>query len=408
MDTGITRSTRLRAEPVLAILFTAAILAGGGAALYFVFTISVHSDAAAVPSNAAGVPAERYSGAVEEARRLARSLVVKENLPGLSVAVALDGGIAWAEGFGWADVDRRVPATPLTRFRIGTVSIPVTAAAIGLLHERGRIDLDAPVQRYVRAFPEKEWPLSTRQVMGHMAGIHHGRNASEAMPGRHCASLDSALEIFSDDPLLFRPGSEYRYSTYDWILVSSVIEGAAGEPFLTFMNREVLLPAGMEHTVRDEADDITDRASFYFPRAAQRTDLGLQDAPSADYSCFAGTGGFLSTPSDLARFGLAMLKPSLLKAETIALLQAPQHLESGAPTGYALGWNVESVELGGAPTRMVGHKGSSMGGTTSFMTFPDLGLVIAATSNVSYANGVAPFNVKVAEAFMKRASATGT
>lgn len=404
MDTRATRSTRVRAEAVLAILFTAAILVGGGAALYFVLTISVHSDAAAVPSKTAGTPAERYARAVEEARQLARSLVVKENLPGLSVAVALDGETVWAEGFGWADVERRVPVTPLTRFRIGNVSIPVTAAAVGLLQERGRIDLDAPVQRYVHAFPEKQWPLSTRQVMGHVAGIHHGRGQSEAMPGRHCASLDAALEIFSDDPLVFRPGTEYRYSTYDWILVSAVIEAAAGEPYLTFMNREVLAPSGMERTVRDEADGVADRASLYFPRAAQRTDLGLQDAPPADYSCFAGTGGFLSTPSDLARFGAAMLKPGLLKAETVALLQAPQRLESGASTGYALGWNVETVTIGGAPRRMVGHKGSSMGGTTSFMTFPDLGLVIAATSNVSYASGVAPFSLKVAEEFVKRAS----
>jgi CubicO group peptidase (beta-lactamase class C family) len=383
------------------MLFTAAILVGGGAALYFVFTISVHSDAASVPSKAAGTPAERYARAVEEARQLARSLVVKENLPGLSVAVALDGETVWAEGFGWADVERRVPVTPLTRFRIGNVSIPMTAAAVGLLHERGRIDLDAPVQRYVHAFPEKQWPLSTRQVMGHVAGIHHGRGQSEAMPGRHCASLDASLEVFSDDPLVFRPGTEYRYSTYDWVLVSAVIEAAAGEPYLTFMNREVLAPSGMERTVRDEADGVADRASLYFPRAAQRTDLGLQDAPSADYSCFAGTGGFLSTPSDLARFGAAMLKPGLLKAETVALLQAPMRLESGASTGYALGWNVETVKIGGAPTRMVGHKGSSMGGTTSFMTFPDLGLVIAATSNVSYARGVAPFSLKVAEAFAR-------
>jgi serine beta-lactamase-like protein LACTB, mitochondrial len=408
MDTKITRSTRVRAEAVLAILFTAAILVGGGAVLYFVFTISVHSDAAAVPSKAAGVPIERYSRAVEEARRLSRSLVVKDNLPGLSVAVAIDGEMVWAEGFGWADVERRAPVTPLTRFRIGAVSIPLTAAAIGLLLERGRIDLDAPVQRYAHAFPEKQWPLSTRQVMGHVAGIHHGRRQQEAMPGRHCAGLDAALEIFSGDPLAFRPGTEYRYSTYDWILVSAVIEGAAGEPFLTFMNREVLARSGMERTVRDEADGVPDRASFYFPRAAQRTDLGLQDAPEADYSCFAGTGAFLSTPSDLARFGSAMLKPGLLKAETIALLQAPQHLESGTSTGYALGWTVETVTFGGVQRRMVGHKGSSMGGTTSFMTFPDLGLVIAATSNVSYASGVAPFGLKVAETFAKPAGEPGT
>src|SRR5437867_968763 len=148
--------TRGRAEAALAVLFTAAIIVAGGAVLFFVFTISpVHTDPAAVPSTAAAAQAERYSGALEEARRLARSLLVEENLPGLSVAVALDGGIVWAEGFGWADVERRAPVTPLTRFRIGSVSKPLTAAAVGLLHDCGRIDLDAPVQRYLPAFPRR-------------------------------------------------------------------------------------------------------------------------------------------------------------------------------------------------------------------------------------------------------------
>ena len=99
-----------------------------------------------------------------------------------------------------------------------------------------------------------------------------------------------------------------------------------------------------------------------------------------------------------------MLKPGLLKAKTIALLQTPLRLESGASTGYALGWNVESVSLAGAPARRLGHLGTPIGGTISLVTFPDLGLVIAAASNVSYAKGVAPFGQKVAEAFTRPAN----
>jgi serine beta-lactamase-like protein LACTB, mitochondrial len=393
-----------RAEGILAVLFAAAIIAAGGAALLFVYTISpVHSDPAAVPSMAATVSAGRYAGAVDEARRLARSLVVDENLPGFSVAVAVDGTIVWAEGFGWADVERRVPVTPLSRFRIGSVSKPLTAVAAGLLHERGRIDLDAPVQRYLPGFPVKQWPLSTRQLMGSLVGFLHKGRANEALPPRHCASLDEALQIFAGDPLLFRPGTEYHFSTYGWMLVSAVVEAAAGEPYFAFMRREVLQPAGMERTVLDEADGVEGRVSFYFPRAATRTDLGLQDAPEAEYSCFAGAGGFLSTPSDLVRFGSAMLKPGLLKAETLAMLQAPLRFESGASTGYALGWKVEDVQLAGEPARLLGQAGSSMGGTTSLVTFPDLGLAIAAVSNVSYAKGVAPFALKVAESFRRPA-----
>ncbi len=394
----MSRSTSRRSEATLAVLFAGAILAVGGAVIFFVSTMSVHTDPGSLPSTAAAAPAERYSGAVEEARRLARSLVVEENLPGLSVAVAHEGRIVWAEGFGWADVKRRATVTPLTRFRIGSVSMPLTAAAVGLLHERGRIDLDAPVQRYVPEFPAKQWPFSTRQLMGHVAGIQH-----EGMPDRHCSGFDDVVPIFDSDPLRFRPGTEYRYSVYGWILVSAVVEAAAAEPFLTFMHREVFEPIGMDRTIPD-ADGVPDRASFYFPRTAMRTDLGLQDAPVADYSCYGGAGAFVSTPSDLVRFGSAMLKPGLLKAETIAALQTPLQLESGASTGYALGWKVESIQLGGAPARLLGHAGSSMGGTTSFQTFPDLGLVIAVTTNVSHAKGIAPLGLKVAEAFTRTAS----
>ena len=87
--------------------------------------------------------------------------------------IDLDAGSWDVEGFGWADLEQRVPVTPLTRFRIGSVSKPLTAAALGLLVERGELDLDAPVQEYVPDFPTKRWPITTRQVAGHVAGIRH-------------------------------------------------------------------------------------------------------------------------------------------------------------------------------------------------------------------------------------------
>ena len=393
---------RSRAEAALAVVFAVVIMLAGGAAIYFVSTISVHPNPAAVPSTTVAPHDERYSAAVKEARGLSRALLLEENLPGLSVAVAADGKIVWAEGFGWADVERRVVLSPATRFRLGAASKPLTAGAVALLHDRGRIDLDAPVQRYAPAYPEKQWTITTRHLMGDVAGVHRIRgDNNDAMPGRHCASLDEALALFADEPLLFRPGTEYRYSIYGWVLVSAVVAGAAGEPFPAFMTREVFEPLGMNSTVLEEIDVVPDTTSFYGPRAAMRTDLGVELTSPAHYSCLAGAGAFLSTPSDLVRFGAAMMKPGLLKADTIALMQTPFRLESGASTEYALGWKVDHVPLAGAPVRMLGHRGSPVGGTISLMTFPDLGLVIAATSNVTHTNGVAPLGLKIAEAFTR-------
>jgi serine beta-lactamase-like protein LACTB, mitochondrial len=397
--------TRRGAEMAIALLFAAAIIVVGGGALFFVLTISpAFTDPAAVPSTAAATQPGRYSGAVDEARRLARALVVEDNLPGLSVAVAADGELVWAEGFGWADIERRAPVTPLTRFRLGSVSKTLTAAAVALLHDRGRIDLDAAVQRYVRAYPEKQWTLTTRQLMGDVAGVHFIRgDNNDSMPARDCASLDEALEIFAGEPLLFEPGTKYRFSTNGWILLSAVVEAAAGEPFPTFMTREVFTPLGMESTVIEADEQVPDITSFYFPRAAQRTQLGVEEASRRHNSCLFGAGAYLSTPSDLTRFGSAMLKPGLLKADTIALLQTPLRLASGASTDFALGWKVEHVQVDGASGRMVAHRATPMGGTTALLMFPDHRLVIAAESNVSNAEGVAPFGVKVAEAFARPA-----
>jgi serine beta-lactamase-like protein LACTB, mitochondrial len=397
--------TRRGAEMALAYLFAVAIIVVGGGAVFFVLTISpAFTDPAAVPSTAAATQPGRYSGAVDESRRLARALVVEDNLPGLSVALAVDGEIIWAEGFGWANVEHRTPVTPLTRFRLGSVSKTLTAAAVALLHERGRIDLDAPVQQYVSAYPKKQWTVTTRQLMGDIAGVNviRGDN-NDQVPHVDCASLDEALQIFAGEPLFFEPGTKYRFATNGWILLSAVVEAAAGEPFSTFMTREVLKPLGMESTVIETDEKALDTTSFYFPRAGERTQWGVEEASRRHNSCLFGAGAYLSTPSDLARFGSAMLKPRLLKTDTIALLQTPLRLASGASTDFALGWKVERVQLNGASARMVAHRATPMGGTTALLMFPDRRLVIAAASNVSNAEGVAPFGVKVAESFARPA-----
>jgi CubicO group peptidase (beta-lactamase class C family) len=132
-----------------------------------------------------------------------------------------------------------------------------------------------------------------------------------------------------------------------------------------------------------------------------RTKLGVRKRSRLDNSCLAGAGAFFSTPADLARFGSAMLKPGLLKADTIALLQTPLRLASGASTDFALGWKVERVQLAGAATRMVAHRATPNGSTVALLTFPDLGVVVAAATNISPTDGVDSTGRKIAEAFIR-------
>jgi serine beta-lactamase-like protein LACTB len=394
--------TRRRAEAALAVLFAVTLVLASGAA-WLVSTMAVHEDVPAVPSTVAAAPPDRYADSVEESRLLARALVGGDNLPGLSVAVAMDGEIVWAEGFGWTDVARNTPVTPLTRFRLGALSKPLTAMAVAVLHEGGRLDLDAPVQRYVPAYPPKKWTVTTRQLMGDVAGVHRIRgDNNDAMPVDHCESLDKAVAMLDDDPLLFEPGTEHRYSIWGWVLVSAVVQGAAGKPFDRVMVRQVFEPLAMTRTAVGETAPLDDDLPRYAPTSIMGIRLGVEDAMRPDYSCLAGAGAFLSTPTDLVQLGSAMLKPGLLKAETIAAFQTPTRLVSGASTTYALGWTVGSVQLAGEPARIVSHRGSPMGGTVSLLTFPDLGLAIAAAANVTDATRVDPFARQVAEVFTRR------
>jgi serine beta-lactamase-like protein LACTB len=364
---------------------------------------AIHKDAASVPSSTAVADTGRYSGPVEESRHLARAFAVKDNLPGLSLAVAVDGDVVWAEGFGRADTEGRVPVTPLTRFRLGALSKPLTAVAAAVLHDQGRLDLDAPVQRYVKAYPEKQWTITTRQVMGDVAGVHRIRgDGNDAMPNESCTSVDESVALFANEPLLFEPGTQHRYSIYGWVLVSAVVEGAAGEPFGQFMARQVFEPLEMERTVVAETDDVDGMTPVDAQTSTFGIPVGLEKANRPNYTCLAGANAFLSTPTDLVRLGSAMLKPGLLKAETIEAFRTPTRLASGASATYAMGWTVSTIPMDGKPMRMVSHRGSPRGGTVSLLTFPGLALAVAAAANVTYGDGLNPFARQVAEVFAKQ------
>ena len=384
---------------------SAVIAAVGGLHIYMTATATpLHPDAGKVPSAVRSAPAANLAEAVEQGRRIVRAQVAEQNLPGLSVAVGTGSEIVWAVGFGWADLEDRVPVTPDTRFRIGTASTVLTSAAAGLLVEQGRLKLDEPIQTYVPEFPKKPWPVTLRQVMGHTAGLGSDGGDEGPLYGQHCERPVEALPAFAEDRLRFEPGTQYRYSSYGWILVSAAIEKAAGQPFLTVMRTRVFEPLGMSDTKADSAtDEVSNRTTPYFPRYSADPRYGLDLTRDLDLSCYAGSSVFLSTPSDLVRFGLAIDGGKLLQPATVQLLQTSQRVPAGA-TGYGLGWDLESVTLSGTQTPAAGHDGTILGGpVASLVTFRDRGLVVAVVSNTSYADTFAIAS-RVAQAF----AASGT
>jgi len=358
-------------------------------------------------------PPTKWVDAVERARQIVRVSAAEQNLPGVSVAVGAGGELAWAEGFGLAHLENRVPVTPDMQFRIGTASKALTSAAVGLLLEKGRLNLDDEIQGYVPEFPKKQWPLTLRQVMGHVAGIR--RDAGDEEPvgvldeeprSVRCPRTIDGLQRFAERSLLFEPGTEYRYSNYGWILVSAAVEAAAQEPFARFMRTQIFEPLGMNDTTAESPiEPSPDRATFYFPKFSADPRYGPDEGREVDYSCFAGSAAFVSTPSDLVRFSLAIQGGKLLKLATVQLLQTSLRLPSGEKTGYGLGWDLETAELAGTQTTLVGHDGDMMGGrVASLQTVPDRGIVVAVTSNIGYADTFT-IAVKIAQAFAEQGRA---
>jgi serine beta-lactamase-like protein LACTB, mitochondrial len=365
----------------------------------------LHPDPKGVPSVTQSSPSRQWTGAVELGRQLARAGLVQQNLPGLSVAVGAGSEIVWAEGFGWADLEKRVPVAPGLRFRTGGASMALTSAAVGLLLEKERLHLDAEIQTYVSSFPEKQWPVTLRQLMGHVAGVRKDGGDEESLFSERCERTSDGLKRFAEIPLQLEPGTQYKYSTLGWILVSAAVESAANEPFFSFVRTQILKPLGMTDTTPDSATEpIPDRATFYYPKFAADPRYGPQLAREGDYSCFAGAGAFLSTPSDLVRFGMAINSGKLLQPATVKMLQTPQPLASGEETGYGLGWDLETVSIAGETARQVGHDGEFfIGGSTSFITFPERGIVVTVMTNTSFAD-TRSIALKIAQAFAEQGS----
>jgi serine beta-lactamase-like protein LACTB len=155
--------------------------------------------------------------------------------------------------------------------------------------------------------------VTVRQLMGQVAGVRNDAGDEEPI-SEHCERTSDALPRFAQDKLRFEPGTAFRRSSYGWILVSAAVEASAKKPFLSFMRAEIFEPLGMEDTTPDSSKEaISDRVTFYHPRFAGDNRYGPELVREGDYSCFAGAGAFLSTPTDLVRFGLAIGGSTLLQ-----------------------------------------------------------------------------------------------
>jgi serine beta-lactamase-like protein LACTB len=345
------------------------------AAALIACSLSVHLHAAEVPAQA------RVHAYLENLWRT-------KGTPAISIAIAVGGKLVFSEGAGDADLENLVPATGASVYNIGSVSKVMTAVAIMQLVESGKVSLDDPIQKYVPSFPQKDAPITIRHIMTHSSGIRHylstdfpGTEDGENM--KRYTSLDEALKIFKDDPLLFPPGRYYSYSSYAVNLLQGVVEKASGVAFEDYMRQSVWSRAGM----LSSSFDVPDRIVPHRARGYYVTDGKPRNNPYGDLTYKFASGGMISSAEDLVRFGVALNHGSLLSAKTIALMYAPvpplQRYNGKEPPdalefSQALMWRVFKDSHG---RTFVNHCGTVQGYNACLVNYPSEDVVVAIMGN---------------------------
>ena len=311
------------------------------------------------------------------------SFMSANSVPGIGAAVVLEGEAVWSAGFGMADLEDFAPVTSSTLFRLGSISKPITATAILQLWERAKLDLDAPVQKYCPAFPQKEWPITARQLLAHLAGIRHynsdGKGDIPEDSARHFASMEESLQIFAADPLVAKPGTEFHYSTYGYTLLGCVLEGAASQKYVDYVRDNVFGPAGMDRTQADDFFAIIQHRTRWYHKDKSGV---VRNAGVLDSSYKIPGGGLISSADDMARFEVAILADKLVQHSTRDLMWTILKPMEGKPSRYALGWFVaEKFGL-----RTASHSGGQQGTDTAFLIAPDRRAGVVVLANMDNVN----------------------
>lgn len=314
-------------------------------------------------------------------------------VPGISVAFVQNGEFVWSKGFGMADLENSVLATPTTLYRMGSVSKTFTATAAMELWESGKIDLDAPVQEYCPAFPEKPWPVTTREVLGHLGGIRHykvseGAKSEDDLEIGNTRHFDDpiagGLQFFANDPLIAKPGTKYHYSTQGFTLVGCVMEGASHEKYVDVVRENLFARAGMADTQADDRFKIIAHRTRFYRKAKSGA---IENADFLDSGYKIPGGGWLSSADDLAKFEVALLGDKLMKRSTRDVMWTQQKTVDDKMTGYGLGWGVGTMGSIGT----VGHSGGQQGTSTNILIAPEQrdGVVVLINTEDTDATGLA-------------------
>ncbi|WP_130736788.1 serine hydrolase [Flavobacterium sp. J27] len=297
----------------------------------------------------------------------------KYNIIGLQLSISKSNNTIFSNGYGFSDIQLKKEVNNQTQFRIASVSKTMTAVAIMQLYSKDLLDLNANIQEYVPEFPKKEYPITIRQVAGHLAGIrdYYGKSLDEVFIQKHYNNLSDALELFKNDPLVTKPGANFLYSSFNYTLLGAAIENISKKNYLDYMHHNIWKPLKMYNTYGEVKDSIMpNKSKFYFSTG--------EEATPYDLSYSYATGGLLSTTDDLVKFGASIINNTIFDSTTKKEMFQNQLDEKEKPVNYGIGWYIGQNKGG---EKVYYHLGELPSTSSLLLLYPERNLVIALLTN---------------------------
>ncbi len=325
--------------------------------------------------------ADTLAEADAQARQFMHATMQERGIPGMQVAVIRDGQVLLSESIGLANVENGQPVTATTLFPINSATKAFTGVAMMQLVQAGRVDLEAPVSRYLPDLPQAWRQVRVRQLLAHTSGLPDIVDAQGLVGG---GSEAEAWRVVERLPMQAKVGERFIYNQTNYGLLARIIERQAAMPYENYVAERQFAPIGMRRSTFGDSYDLVAGAATMYSLFPRRTDAA--DAPARlshwfydmPHGLWAG-GGMQTTANELAQWLVALMQGQLVDAHNLERMWTPERLNDGTPGDWAAGWPVS----GGAPHREV----TSMGGARAALRiYPDEGLAVVVLTNLVGAN----------------------
>jgi D-alanyl-D-alanine carboxypeptidase len=366
------------------ILKSVALVASAAAIL----ALSGSAGAEAVSSAASpGSPAKLEPDQLVAAARTRIEAETKADRFSGAVLIARDGKLIFTEAFGLADREAHTPNTLKTQFRIGSAGKLFTAVAIMQLAQAGKLDLTAPIGRYVTDYANQE--IATKATVGNL--LSHTGGTGDFFGPEFVTHRDQLrypkdyIDLFGSRPPVFEPGAKRDYSNYGFMILGRIVEVVSGMPYDRYVETHIFAPAGMNASgFRPESANLRSRAIAYTDIRGRLKPVTLESV--SEYRAIHGdgymeyrggpAGGSYSTVGDLLKFGNALTTGKLLSPEYLHILTTGRvTMLDGSLAGYDYGGRLPDGR------RFIGHAGGAPGQCANFRVYPSNGYTIVVLEN---------------------------